>query len=182
MCRIDLTGTATLNGGNRPFERIGETMTAGRTTVAVRVLTVAAVLGFLSGCTDPATGPKPTGSATSIAPGVTPPPEKTETPSPVTADAVVSYVGVDVDGVNVSAAGYIQGVLENGGACTFTFTGTAEPVAVSSEGIADSSTTSCGTVQVPLAQLPSGTWSVVLSYSSDSIDTLVSTALTVEVP
>lgn len=148
----------------------------------VRVVVVVAALGLLSGCTDPATGPKPSGSATSIAPGVTPPPEKTETPSPVSADAVVSYVGVDVDGVNVSAGGYIQGVLENGGACTFTFTGTAAPVAVSSEGIADSSTTSCGTVQVPLAQLPSGTWSVVLSYSSDSIDTLVSTALTVEVP
>lgn len=136
----------------------------------------------LAGCTFGGDVPDPTGSSTSVAPGVKPTDKGESSPEPDPADAVMSFAGVDVDGTQVSAAGYVQGLLENGGSCTFTFTGLGDPVTVTSEGVADSSTTSCGTVSVPIAQLPSGSWSVTLSYTSAAAGTLTSSALTVEVP
>lgn len=135
-----------------------------------------------AGCTFAGPTPNPSGSATSIAPGVEPTDKGEATIAPDPADAVMTFAGLDVDGTQVSAAGYVQGLIENGGACTFTFTGVGAPVVVPAEGIADSRTTSCGTVAVPVDQLPSGTWSVTLSYTSAAAGTLTSTALTVEVP
>jgi hypothetical protein len=152
-------------------------MSGGAAAAAV----VLVALG-LAGCTFGDDAPDPTSSSSTVAPGVEPTDKGGTTPKPDPADAVMSYAGVDVDGTQVSAAGYVQGLLENGGACTFTFTGLGDPVSVASEGIADSSTTSCGTVSVPIAQLPSGTWTVTLSYTSAAAGTLTSSALTVEVP
>lgn len=154
------------------------TRMSGGAAVAAGIL----VVFGLAGCTFGGDTPDPTGSSTSIAPGVEPTDKGDATAEPDPVDAVMSFAGVDVDGTQVSAAGYVQGLLENGGVCTFTFTGLGEPVSVASEGIADSSTTSCGTVSVPIAQLPSGTWSVTLSYTSAAAGTLTSSALTVEVP
>ncbi|WP_314139513.1 hypothetical protein [uncultured Plantibacter sp.] len=152
-------------------------------TTAVLAAVLLAGVSALTACTFGSGDETPSGSATSIAPGVVPTDKGSDTtPTPPPADAVVSYAGVDFDGLHASAAGYVQGIIENGGSCTFTFTGLGEPIVVTSEGIADSSTTSCGTVQVPLEQLPSGTWSVTLTYSSDEIDKLSSTALDLEVP
>lgn len=146
------------------------------------VLIAGLICVVMAGCTFGGETPRPSGSATSIAPGVEPTEKGEETAAPDPADAVMTFAGVDIDGSQVSAAGYVQGIIENGGVCTFTFTGLGDPVTVTSEGIADSRTTSCGTVAVPIAQLSSGSWSVVLVYTSAATGTLTSTALTVEVP
>lgn len=149
------------------------------------VLTAMAVSGALAvtSCTFAGGDETPSGTATSIAPGVIPTDKgEDSSPEPSPVEAVVSYAGVDFDGLHASAAGYVQGVIEDGGVCTFTFSGLTDPIVQTSEGIADSKTTSCGTVQVPLDQLPSGTWSVTLTYSSKAIDELSSTALDLEVP
>lgn len=56
--------------------------------------------------------------------------------------------------------GYIGGVVEEGGSCTFTFTGNGT-VVKKSGGVADVSKTNCATTP------PNGTgWSVILSYNS----------------
>lgn len=152
-------------------------------TLGAPALGLALVMGLgLAGCTFGGDTPEPSGSATSIAPGVEPTDKGEETTAPDPAEAVMSYAGVDVDGTQVSAAGYVQGLIENDGECSFTFTGPGDPVQVTAQGIADSRTTSCGTVAVPIAQLPSGTWSVSLQYTAADARTLTSTALTVEVP
>lgn len=158
-------------------------MIMSKRTLQAPTMVIAVLLAvMLAGCTFGGDRPEPRGSATSIAPGVEPTDKGADTPAPDPAEAVMSYAGVDVDGTQVSAAGYVQGLIENGGQCTFTFTGPGESVAVSAEGIADSRTSSCGTIAVPIAQLPSGTWSVTLGYTSASSGNLISSALTVEVP
>ncbi len=58
--------------------------------------------------------------------------------------------------------GYVPGVVENGGTCTFTFSGNGNSVK-KSQGVADVSKTICATTP------PSGSgWSVVLSYTSST--------------
>lgn len=67
-------------------------------------------------------------------------------------------------------SGFVQAVEEDGGLCTFTLTpaGGGEPVSVSTSGVANVGTTSCGTVQVPVAKLSPGVWSAQLIYESDA--------------
>ena len=59
-------------------------------------------------------------------------------------EAVITVAGIDVDGRNVSASGYVSGIVEDGGNCLYTFTGITGEVTVESSGIADVVTTSCG--------------------------------------
>lgn len=112
------------------------------------------------------------GSATrtpaSSAPAI---PSDTQKPTPepsvgIELSATIVVAGVDPDGAHVSASGYVVGAVENGGTCTFTFTGGGSPVTVSSSGMADRSTTSCGLVQATIDRFTPGSWNVVLTYSS----------------
>jgi len=113
-------------------------------------------------------------------PASTDKPNATPTPTP-TREAVITVAGVDADGLNASASGYVSGVVEDGGVCTFTFTGVEGETTATSTGAANPSTTSCGFVQVPIGDLARGTWQVVLTYSSDAF--IVSSApTTLEIP
>ena len=111
----------------------------------------------------------------------TPSPSSTPSGSPA-ATAVVSLAGVDLDGGNVSIAGYVSGVIEEGGTCTFTLTpdSGAAPVTVSTTGIENVRTTSCGTAQVPIDRFARGGWSATLAYSSPA-NTLTSAPLKLEI-
>lgn len=158
-------------------------MTEWRIRPVAGVVTALLVGVGLTGCFggDPAqSSASPTTSPT-LLPGVEPT-FKTEDPEPIPLDAVMVFAGVDPDGTTVSASGYIAGVIENGGTCTFTFSGSGPDVIVTSEGLADSKTTSCGTVQTQISDFTSGTWTAVLSYQSDKTGALTSEPLTVEVP
>jgi hypothetical protein len=90
--------------------------------------------------------------------------------APVASDvsATIVIAGEDPDGAHVSASGYVDGVIENGGTCSFAFTGAGAPVVVESTGMADRSSTSCGLVQAPIDRFSQGSWNVVLSYSSST--------------
>lgn len=110
-------------------------------------------------------------------------PEKTPTPTPtVTIQPVLVVASVDTDGKHVTASGYVQGIIEDGGACTYRFTreGSAD-VTSARDAIADRATTSCGTVQPDIAQFTRGAWHVTLTFVSNGTD-YVSQPLTVEVP
>ncbi|WP_308468121.1 hypothetical protein [Rathayibacter soli] len=90
---------------------------------------------------------------------------------------------MDVDGQHVTASGYVSGVVEDGGTCVFTFKGatTSESVIVDSTGKADRMSTSCGSVQVPIARFGRGSWSAVLGFTSGN-RVVESTPLAVEIP
>ena len=130
----------------------------------------ASLIVGLSACTPPGGDPRP---ATSAATGSSPiptgsksPEAAVETPAP-TIEPVLVVAAVAFDGAHVTASGYVQGVIEDGGRCTFTFTRTGSaPVSVDHEGAADRLTTSCGTVQPDASRFARGTWSVTLGYTS----------------
>lgn len=127
---------------------------------------------LLTGCSLPSGGSVdlvPTGSPSSALPSDGPSSKPTQSPAPTREpSATIVIAGVDVDGLNVTASGSVDGVIENGGKCSFVFTGPGDPITVDSTGTADSSNTSCGSVQAPIESFTRGTWSVVLNYVSAS--------------
>lgn len=145
---------------------------------------MAALCVLLAGCA-PAEGSVdlvPSAGSSSSEPSSDGPSSK-PTPSPAPsreASATIVIAGVDVDGLHVTASGSVDGVIENGGKCSFVFTGSGDPVTVDSTGTADSSNTSCGSVKAPTDSFTPGTWSVVLNYSSKSI-TVASVPQTLEI-
>lgn len=134
--------------------------------------------GVLVGCTAPSA---PAPSAPASARPSQSKPSSAPTPT-VTTQPVLVVASVDVDGKHVTASGYVQGVIEDGGACIFAFTREGSPaVRIQHEAVADRSTTSCGTVQPDIGQFTRGSWQVTLEYVADGKDS-VSTPLALEVP
>ena len=142
---------------------------------------VAAVVALaVAACTaDGVTPPPSTGSA-SGSPSPTTEPAASPPPTP-SLEAVITVASVDVDGLHATVSGYVSGVIEDGGTCTFVLTGPAGEVSEETTGIADRATTSCGAASIPIEALGSGTWSVRLGYRSETSDA-VSEDTTLEVP
>ncbi len=69
-----------------------------------------------------------------------------------------------LNGKNVEVRGYISGIVQENGTCTYSFTGNGT-IIKTSVGVADVSTTNCG-VSVPRTSLPGTGWKVVISYKS----------------
>jgi hypothetical protein len=88
------------------------------------------------------------------------------TAKPFPARANLIFASIDGDDPNVSASGYVTGVIEDGGTCTFTFEHQTQTLVASSTARTDASDTSCGMIQLPLSQFAPGTWSVRLQYKS----------------
>ncbi len=63
---------------------------------------------------------------------------------------------------------YVQGVIEDGGTCTATYTHGADVVTATSKGAANASYTNCAPMTLSGPVNISGTWSVVVSYSSST--------------
>lgn len=119
-------------------------------------------------------------------PSVATDPPNTATAPPTTGRAprsvsvVLTYADWD-PGTGVSAAGYVADTVEQGGTCTLTLTRGGKSVEVTTEGIADASNTACGALTVAPAQLSTGTWTSVLTYSSTT-STGTSQSVQVKVP
>jgi hypothetical protein len=150
-------------------------------------LVVAALVGAVAlvGCVGPTPEPSAT---TSIVPSTgSPVPDDPSTipPKPTASGIVpaVTVAGVDVDGMHVSASGFVAGVVEDGGVCVFTFTSASGQTATAtSAGIQNVDTTSCGVVQVPLTDFARGTWSVVLNYTPLASGDFTSEPIELEIP
>jgi hypothetical protein len=144
---------------------------------------ILAAVGVLAGCTPAAPDSAPTSSSPSQEPTEAPTDAPAPTEEPAPANAVVTLAGVDVDGQNVTVAGLVTGVIEDGGTCTFVLTsGTSGGVVeVTSVGVANVSNTVCPTTQSPIASFTKGPWNVVLDYASDAT-TLSSAPLALEIP
>ena len=128
------------------------------------------------GCS-PATDP--TSSSSAEQPGSASP---TPTATP-TVTASITIAGVDVDGQHVSVAGFVAGLVEDKGACTYTFSddATKATIKLTSTGAANVSTTTCGTQQEPIASFTRGAWHVRLSYKSLLAD-VTSPSIEMQVP
>ncbi|GAA0427723.1 hypothetical protein [Leifsonia naganoensis] len=135
-------------------------------------------VALLTACTSAA--PEATVSASSL-PSKTATPGAVEPSAPPTIEAVLVVASVDVDGKNVSASGYIQGVVEDGAPCVFTYERDGATVTADGTGAADRMTTSCGLVQSPIEDFTRGSWTLTLSYEHDGT-TYTSIPTTVEVP
>ena len=93
----------------------------------------------------------------------------TEPPVVVTtqdAPVNVTFYGWDPTHQVVQVGGYVTGVIESGGTCTLTLTKDGRSVTGNSQARPDATTTSCGAITVPGAQLSGGSWQAVLSYRS----------------
>jgi hypothetical protein len=91
----------------------------------------------------------------------------TPTPTPISSNGkkqvtpVISYAGAD----RLNA--YVTGVLEDGGTCTATFTQGTSVVSRTSNGFSNVSYTQCAPIT---PNLPAGSWSVVVTYSSTTAE------------
>ncbi len=69
----------------------------------------------------------------------------------------------------VEVAGYVQGVFEDGGTCTYTFTKDSQSFSRTSVGFQDATHTSCAPVDISKSSFPqTGTWQVTLKYKSST--------------
>ncbi len=75
---------------------------------------------------------------------------------------------------------YVPGVFEDGGICTATLTKGSTTLTKSSTGFKNVSYTTCPPMKLASGELSAGTWSVVVSYSSDAAQG-TSTSSTIEV-
>ncbi len=82
----------------------------------------------------------------------------------------------------VTVSGFVSGVIEDGGSCTVTLTHENTSVTKTAIGVANASQTDCPPFNINRSELSSsGTWSVMLSYKSDTVNGNSRTQ-TVEVP
>lgn len=83
-------------------------------------------------------------------------------------DVTVTFSGWNGTTRTVEVGGYVAGVIDSDAICTLTLTNGATTVRQAVAGVADVSSTSCGTVSVGRAQLRTGTWTAHLAYASRS--------------
>lgn len=72
------------------------------------------------------------------------------------------------DGTNIQVMGFVGGVVENNGQCTYVFTKDSSKVSKTTTAQADASTSRCSTLAFPRAELTAGSWSVIMNYTSPS--------------
>lgn len=149
----------------------------GSVAPAVGVAAVLVLALSLVGCTAPQPAPRETTASP------TPSATASEAPVPVAEPtAVVTIATIDVDGLNVTLAGMVTLVDEDGGTCIFVATSTdGSTVERESEGSANVNSTSCGSVQVPADEFARGSWEVVMRYASEQLE-LTSDPLQMEIP
>jgi hypothetical protein len=81
----------------------------------------------------------------------------------------MSLAGTDASTGNVVLGGFVIGVVESGGNCTFAvLRGTVEVVARSTTGQSNSDTTSCGSIEIARGEVPGGSYTATLTYVNAS--------------
>jgi cytoskeletal protein RodZ len=95
--------------------------------------------------------------------------QQTENIPPATGQKPVVPVVTNAsqNGQEVFASGYVPGVFEEGGTCTYTFTKGSLKVEKTTQGFANVSNTGCANLTLARSEFSqAGEWSLVLSYSS----------------
>ncbi|SKC74395.1 hypothetical protein [Plantibacter cousiniae (nom. nud.)] len=146
----------------------------GGLLAVVGLVAMFGLAGCFGGGAAPDSSPSPTGSTSEV-------PGKSPEPAPIEPEAVIVFATIDPDGATISISGYVAGVIENDGSCTYVLTGPGDEQRIESVGAADAGQTSCGVVQLDTGALLTGTWSVTLDYASAAVTT-TSAPTTLEIP
>ncbi len=109
-------------------------------------------------------GPEPTAVATDP-PVVGPPSDPAGDPTSSGLQVVLTFAQWDPGTGTVQANGFVSGTIQDGGTCTLTLRRDSVEVAVSTDGVADATTTSCGLLETS-EELASGTWEAELAYTT----------------
>ncbi|MGV8968764.1 MAG: hypothetical protein ACOH2F_21095 [Cellulomonas sp.] len=80
----------------------------------------------------------------------------------------ITYAGVSADGSELDASSYVPRIIESDGTCTFRVSAGAEKFSLAQPAVADATTTSCGSVTIPLGGSGVRTWTMVVEYRSPS--------------
>jgi hypothetical protein len=81
----------------------------------------------------------------------------------------MSLAGTDSTTGTVVLGGFVIGVVESGGNCTFTLLrGSSEVLARTTTGQSNSDNTSCGSVEIARADVPNGSYTATLTYANSS--------------
>jgi hypothetical protein len=136
-----------------------------RDTCAAGLTTVLVAVGLLAGCAGMSSGTTPADDAA-------PPPPASDTGQPPLATPAETRQAVDVVAVAtkasdtvVSAGGYVQGVIELGGTCSYTLTQGDATVTGRSDAEPDATTTWCANVDLTLPR-PGEPWTLDVHYES----------------
>lgn len=162
-----------------------------------------AALMSLAGCSgapadpivsEPAPTPSPRPSATampsaSVSPAVTPSPKPTAQPSAAPAEPgvldawpLISLSGIDPASGNALLGGFVVGIVESGGTCTYVITRDgSEVLRRSTNGESNKDDTTCGAVELSRAELGAGSYRVTLIYDN-AIGRATSDPVSLEVP
>ncbi|MGY1721891.1 hypothetical protein [Blastococcus sp. SYSU DS0533] len=73
-------------------------------------------------------------------------------------------------GAGAEVAGYVSGIVEDGGECTLTLERGDVRLEASRAATADATTTACGWLQIDDPQVTSGTWAATLRYRSPTTE------------
>ena len=150
-------------------------------SAAGRAVAGVLLLGLLAACTsagDP--GAEPAGT-TAPDPAAAGEPAATDSERPADTDVVLARAGFDTEAGAVRGSGYVSPVVESGGTCTLELSRDGRTVAVSGPAEPDATTTVCGDLVVPAAEVGPGEWRAVLRYRSSGTSG-ASESLVVEVP
>lgn len=118
----------------------------------------------------PTATPTPTVSPTLSAPAQNDTPTAAPgVPVLTSAIATVSLASIDANTGGLFVGGYVVGVFEDGGSCTFTVTpvGGGAPLTVQTTGRINVDTTSCGSSLISADSLQPGNYTVTLTYQND---------------
>ncbi|WP_091555484.1 hypothetical protein [Klenkia taihuensis] len=77
-----------------------------------------------------------------------------------------TYASYDVSGAQVEAGAFIPEVIETGGTCTLVLNLGEVSAQARSAAVPDASSTSCGALSIPAADLGTGAWDGFISYES----------------
>jgi len=114
--------------------------------------------------------PSATISEAPRSPTATPHPDHSSLSQPVIpgAAAVVTLASYDTSTAGVMVGGFVSGVMEDGGTCTFTVTATdtGASATLESTGALNVDSTTCGSHEIGAPTSKSGAYSVTLKYSN----------------
>ncbi len=155
-CALPLAGCSLLNPAN-------PTTTPTTTGVTTQPSPSA------SPSSSPSASPSATPSATpSVTPTAEPTGPITGAPAGAPVKPEVFLATVDTANGNLRVVADVPGIYENGGLCTVKVTHGSTSLQQHSTGAADATSTACGLFTFALADLPSGTATIVVSYQSDA--------------
>ncbi|GAA0999340.1 hypothetical protein [Subtercola frigoramans] len=123
-----------------------------------------------AGSTSPPTSAVPTVKPTStVTPTVTPTTTVTPTRPPVSAvTPFIASAGWDAGSAAISVSAFVPQIVESDGSCTITATSGSVTVRDAFPATASATTTDCGSNSLASPNFTSGTWQVVVSYSSST--------------